>query len=58
MRIVIVKDYDEMSLKASEILVKRIRRNPKIKLGLATGGTPVGLYGQLVKDYQTLTILI
>jgi glucosamine-6-phosphate deaminase len=52
MKIVIVKNYDEMSLKAAEILIERIRRNPKIKLGLATGGTPVGLYDQLVKDHQ------
>jgi glucosamine-6-phosphate deaminase len=53
MNIVKVKDYDEMSLKAAEILTEKVRRNPSINLGLATGGTPVGLYKQLAEDHQT-----
>lgn len=52
MKILQAKNYDEMSQKAAEFLIERIRRNPDINLGLATGGTPVGLYAQLVKDHQ------
>ncbi|MCH6268580.1 MULTISPECIES: glucosamine-6-phosphate deaminase [Neobacillus] len=52
MRILNVANYDEMSQKAAELVIERIRRNPHISLGLATGGTPVGLYAQLVRDHQ------
>lgn len=52
MKILQAKNYDEMSQKAAEFLIERIRRSPDIKLGLATGGTPVGLYAQLVNDQQ------
>lgn len=53
MKIIHVKNYEEMSQKAAEYLIEKIRRNPAITLGLATGGTPVGLYDELVKDHQT-----
>ncbi|KON85462.1 glucosamine-6-phosphate deaminase [Sporosarcina globispora] len=52
MKILQVKHYDEMSQKAAELLIDRIRRSPGINLGLATGGTPVGLYAQMVNDHQ------
>ncbi|MGJ9385529.1 glucosamine-6-phosphate deaminase [Salipaludibacillus sp. CF4.18] len=53
MKIIKVKNYDEMSQKAAEMFIGKIRRNPEINLGLATGGSPVGLYKQLVQDHQT-----
>ena len=52
MQIIICKDYDEISLKASEIVIDMIKKKPNIKLGLATGSTPIGLYKQLIKAYQ------
>ncbi|MGG3805689.1 glucosamine-6-phosphate deaminase [Metabacillus fastidiosus] len=52
MNIVKVKDYDEMSKKAAAFIIEKIHRNPNLNLGLATGGTPVGLYNHLVKDHQ------
>ncbi|MCM3588231.1 glucosamine-6-phosphate deaminase [Mesobacillus maritimus] len=52
MNIIKVKNYEEMSQKAAEILLDKVRQSPKMNLGLATGGTPVGLYRELVQDHQ------
>lgn len=52
MKIMAVKDYQEMSKKATEILLERIHHNPSIRLGLATGGTPVGTYENLIEDHR------
>ena len=37
--LIIVNDYDEMSLKAANIIAELIKKNPNAKLGLATGST-------------------
>ena len=47
-RIVKVKNYEEMSMKAANIIVGQINLCPKTVLGLATGSTPIGTYDQLV----------
>lgn len=52
MRIIIVKDYEEMSKKAAKIVSDRLRQKPDLVLGLATGSTPVGLYQQLIKAHK------
>lgn len=52
MNIIKVKNYEEMSRKAAEMIIEKVRRTPSTNLGLATGGTPVGLYDQLVQDHQ------
>lgn len=52
MKIIEVKDYNEMSLKAAEYIIEKVINNPKIKLGLATGGTPVGTYKNLIADHR------
>lgn len=52
MKIIEVKDYQQMSEKAAEYIIEKVMRNPSITLGLATGGTPVGMYQHLLKDYQ------
>ncbi len=49
MRIIRVKDYHDMSRKAADFLRAQITLFPKSVLGLATGGTPVGAYRQLVE---------
>jgi glucosamine-6-phosphate deaminase len=46
-----VKNYEDMSQKAAEILLTDIKANPKTVLGLATGSTPLGLYKLLIKDH-------
>ncbi|MEH7356082.1 glucosamine-6-phosphate deaminase [Neobacillus drentensis] len=52
MKIIEVKDYKEMSQKAAEYIIEKVSQNPKLKLGLATGGTPVGTYKNLIEDHQ------
>ena len=47
MNIIICEDYEEMSAKAAEIVADGIRNNPELRLGLATGSTPVGMYDNL-----------
>ena len=58
MRVMIVKDYDEMSNEAAKIISKQIMTKPDSVLGLATGGTPVGTYRKLMSkalDFSRLT---
>ncbi|AOM84504.1 glucosamine-6-phosphate deaminase [Salisediminibacterium beveridgei] len=43
-----VKDYGEMSQKAAAFFYEAIHSNPKIHLGMATGGTPSGMYQELI----------
>lgn len=52
MRIYEVKDYQEMSRKAANIMFAQMIQKPDSVLGLATGSTPVGIYRQLVEWYQ------
>ena len=50
---VIVKDtYEEMSREAAQVVAQAIRAKPNLVLGLATGGTPLGLYNELIRLYQ------
>lgn len=49
MKLVIAKDYEEMSKLAAEEMAKTVEENPSAVLGLATGGTPVGMYKELIK---------
>lgn len=51
MKLIEVKSYDEMSKVAAEIFIEQIKTKPNSVLGLATGGTPVGLYQNLIKDF-------
>ncbi len=52
MRIVRTKDYEEMSRKAAAIISAQVVIKPDCVLGLATGGTPVGIYKNLVNWYK------
>lgn len=47
-----VKDYEEMSKKASNIIASYVILNPESVLGLATGSTPEGTYKNLIKSYK------
>ena len=49
MTIYVVKDYDEMSKKGAEIIAELLKTKPEANLGLATGGTPVGMYKELIE---------
>lgn len=52
MRIITVKDYEELSKKAANIIASQITLKPNSVLGLATGSTPVGTYRELVRIYK------
>lgn len=52
MRIIKAKDYEEMSRKAANVIAAQVIAKPDSVLGLATGGTPVGTYAELVKWYN------
>lgn len=52
MRVIKATDYEEMSLRAAEIIRAQITLKPDSVLGLATGSTPVGLYKYLVKWHK------
>ena len=52
MRIIVTKDYDEMSKVAARMVASQLILKPDSILGLATGGTPVGFYKELVRLYN------
>lgn len=52
MRIIGVKDYEELSKRAAEIIAAVVTLKPNCVLGLATGSSPIGLYQALIQKYQ------
>ena len=56
MKVIICKDYDEIAKKAASIVIKEIRKNPQLTIGLATGSSPLGLYKNLILAYQNKEI--
>ena len=52
MRIIITKNYEDMSQKAANIISAQIITKPNCVLGLATGSTPIGTYKVLVDRYN------
>jgi len=52
MKFIEVEDYTEMSQKAAEYIIEKVSQNHNLKLGLATGGTPVGTYKNIIEDHQ------
>lgn len=52
MELIVAKSYEEMSRLAADVLAACVSANPRCVLGLATGTTPIGLYADLVADYQ------
>lgn len=52
MKIIVTKDYEELSAKAAKIMLEVVRENPYAVLGLATGTTPLGLYAYMIADHE------
>ena len=52
MKIIRAKDYKDMSRKAANVISAQVIMKPNCVLGLATGGTPVGTYAQLIDWYN------
>ncbi|MDD2575232.1 MAG: glucosamine-6-phosphate deaminase [Acholeplasmataceae bacterium] len=51
MKIVINEKHEINNLVSNEI-IRLVKSNPQAVLGLATGGTPLGIYEELIKDHQ------
>ena len=52
MKIIITKNYEELSERAAEVMLGVVKQNPKAVLGLATGTTPLGLYAKMISDHK------
>ena len=52
MKILFVENYEEMSKKAADIVKSLIILKPNSVLGLPTGDTPLGMYGELTGYYK------
>lgn len=49
MKVIKVKNYEEMSDVAANLVIEAIQANPKLNLGLASGATPTMTYHNLAK---------
>ena len=49
MKVIVAKDYQEVSRLAADIVEAVVRANPACTLGLATGSSPVGMYQELAR---------
>lgn len=52
MKIIKVKNYEQMSEEALKVVLEVVKNNPKAVLGLATGSTPLGLYAKMAEDHK------
>ncbi len=52
MQIYIEENYEKMSKQAAYLLASQIRLKSQSVIGLATGGTPVGMYKELVRMHK------
>ncbi|MBR4419284.1 MAG: glucosamine-6-phosphate deaminase, partial [Clostridia bacterium] len=55
MKVIVAKDYEQMSDKAFEVMKEVVVSNPNAVLGLATGTTPIGLYKRMIEDCKNGT---
>ncbi len=51
MKVIQVKDYQEMSQEAAKRIIHMVKETPNAVLGLATGGTPTGTYQEMVQEH-------
>lgn len=56
MKVIKVKNYEELSATASEVIAELMKEKNDAILGLATGSTPIGLYKNLIKKYENKEI--
>ena len=52
MNLIVVDNYEELSKVAASEFSKVIKEKPNAILGLATGGSPIGMYKELIKMYE------
>jgi len=52
MKVIVKQTSEEMSKEAAKLFADRIKKKPNIILGLATGGTPVKMYKELIRMHK------
>lgn len=52
MRVIIEKTGNDVARRAAQFVSAQVRRKPDSVLGLATGSTPLGLYGKLIRMHK------
>ncbi|HOX54926.1 MAG: glucosamine-6-phosphate deaminase [Candidatus Omnitrophica bacterium] len=52
MKVMVASNYDEMSKMAAKIIANEIKAKSNAVLGLATGGTPLGTYKELIQMHK------
>lgn len=52
MKLIVVNNYEELSKVAAKEFSKIIKEKENVVLGLATGGSPVGMYKELIRMYE------
>ena len=52
MRVIVESDKDGVSRRAAQFVGNLVRRRPTCVLGLATGGTPLGMYAELIRLHR------
>ena len=52
MKIIIKKNYGELSKEAAEIIREGVQKKPNIVLGLPTGSSPLGCYEELIRMHK------
>src|SRR5271170_1589862 len=52
MLLVLKPAKEEVGLEAARIVANAVRRNPALRLGLATGSTTLGMYKELIRLHR------
>ncbi|MBL9122142.1 MAG: glucosamine-6-phosphate deaminase [Planctomycetaceae bacterium] len=52
MRVIVEPDRDEVGRRAAQFVAELVRRRPTCVLGLATGGTVLGTYAELIRMHR------
>lgn len=52
MKVIIKKDYEQMSICAAEHIAALINKKPDCVIGFATGRTPIGTYRELIRMHK------
>lgn len=52
MRVIVERDREQVSRRAAQFVAELVRRRPTCVLGLATGGTVLGMYAELIRLHR------
>ena len=53
MKLIIAKDYEELSRQAAALIAAQVLQKPACVLGLATGSSPIGTYQKLIEWHKS-----